>query len=48
MKPSLREVGNPCEDVGEPGFRVDVVETRCHNERRHHSGSLGAAIGTGK
>ncbi len=38
---ALWHVGDPREDVREPRFRVDVIETRRHDERRHHRGSLG-------
>jgi hypothetical protein len=44
----LWHVGDAREDVGEPGFRVDVVETRRHDERRHYGGSLGTPIGAGE
>jgi len=36
----LRHVGDAREDVGKPGFRVDVVETRRHDKRGHHGSQL--------
>src|SRR5690349_1884827 len=36
------------EYVGEPGLRVDVVELRRHDQRRHDSGAVGAAFGAGE
>ena len=33
----LRHVGDACEHVGKPGFRVDVVETRRHEKLGRHN-----------
>ena len=36
------------EHVGEPGLRVDVVQFRSGDERRHDGGTIGAAVGPGE
>lgn len=48
MQAALWHVGDASEDVGEPRFRVDVIEARRHDERRHHGGSFGTPIGAGE
>ena len=45
MKPSLRDVGNPGEHVGEPGLRIDAVELGSHYQGSHDRGAVGAAVG---
>jgi len=32
------------EHVGEPGLRIDVIELRRHDQRRHDGSAVGAAI----
>lgn len=44
MKAALRYVGDPGEDVGEPGERIDFVETRGAEEAEHHRSALAATI----
>ena len=44
MKAALRYVGDPGEDVSEPGERIDVVETRGAEEAEHHCSALAATI----
>lgn len=36
------------QDVGEPSFRVDVVEACRGDEGKHDGGMVGAALGTGE
>ena len=38
-------LGDACQDVGEPGLRIDIVHLGCDNEAVHDRGSLAAAIG---
>lgn len=42
------KIGNAGQDVGEPGFRVDVVEACRGDEGKHDGGAFGAALGTGE
>lgn len=48
MKPVLRRIGDAGEDVGQPGLRIDVVEFRRHDQRRHGRRPGSAAFGAGK
>src|SRR4029077_3493195 len=48
MQTGLRDFGDAGEDVGEPGFRVDIVEAGRHDEGGHDRGSVGTAIGAGE
>ena len=36
------------EHIGEPSLWIDVVEFRCHDQRGHDSGAVGAPLGTGE
>ncbi|MDA9391608.1 hypothetical protein WN73_13375 [Bradyrhizobium sp. CCBAU 45394] len=42
------KIGDASEDVGEPGFRVDVVEACGGDEGEHDGGAVGAALGAGE
>lgn len=42
------KIGDTSEDLGEPGFRVDVVEACRGDEGKHDGGAVGAALGTGE
>ena len=44
VKAALRYVGDPGEDVGEPGERIDIVETRGAKEAEHHRGALATTV----
>ncbi len=48
VEPLCRVIGNAGEDVGEPGLRIDVTQSTCRDERKHHRGALAAAIGAGE
>ena len=41
-------IGDASKHVGEPGLRIDVVEFRRHDQRRHERGAIGAAFGAGE
>ena len=36
VEPALRGFGDPAEDIGKPGLRIDVVELGGADERVHH------------
>jgi len=38
------KIGDPGEDVGEPGLRIDVVETTGRDNRQHDGGTIGATL----
>src|SRR5437763_15139190 len=40
-----RMIGDPPQDVGEPGLWVDAVELSALDQRKHRSGALAAAVG---
>src|SRR5205814_6010937 len=40
-----RMIGDPTQDVGEPGLWVDAVELSGLDQREHRSGALAAAVG---
>lgn len=42
------KIGNADQDIGEPGFRVDVVEACRGDEGKHNGGAVGAVLGTGE
>src|SRR6476659_2642782 len=42
------KIGDASEDVGEPGFWVDVVEACGGDEGEHDGGAVGAALGAGE
>jgi hypothetical protein len=44
MKAVLWDVGDPCEDVGEPGERIDVVEPSRAEQAEHHRRTLAATV----
>ena len=46
MQTALRDFGDACDGVGEPGLRIDVVKASSHDQRDDDSSALGAAIGT--
>jgi hypothetical protein len=48
MKPTLREVGNAGEHVGEPSLRVNFVELCGNDQGRHDGSTLGTTIGAGE
>lgn len=41
-------IGDASDDVGEPGFRVDVVEARGFNQRMHDRSATPAFVRTGE
>ena len=43
-KPTLREISNSAEHIGEPSKRIDVVELGAHDQCRHDGGTVGAAF----
>ena len=42
------KIGDAGQDVGEPCFRVNLVEATGRDERQHDGGTISAALGTGK
>lgn len=42
------KIGDPGEDVGEPGFGIDVIETTRRDHGQHDSGAVGAAQAAGE
>ncbi|GGE22846.1 hypothetical protein GCM10011529_31810 [Polymorphobacter glacialis] len=44
METALRDVGDACQNIGESGFGVDVVELGGDDQRVHESGALAAAV----
>src|ERR1700691_1156194 len=47
-EPSLRRIGDPGENVGEPRVGIDVVELGGLDQRVHNGGSFGPALRTGE
>jgi hypothetical protein len=43
-----RMLGDPGQDVGQPGLRIDIVQFGSDNQTVHHCGALAAAVGTGE
>ena len=41
-------IGDPAQDVCEPGLRIDVIQLSRHDQRAHHGRALTTAIGTGE
>jgi len=44
----LRDVSNASEHIGQPSLRIDVVEFRRRDQRRHDGGAFGTTFGTGE
>ncbi len=42
------KIGDPGEDVGEPGFGIDIVKTTGGDHRQHDGGAFGAAQAAGE
>jgi hypothetical protein len=47
-QPALRDFSDAGEDIGQSGERIDVVEFRCHDQRRHSRRPIGSAFGSGE
>ena len=47
VEAGLRDIGDTAEDVGEPGFGIDVVELGDDDQREHEGGALAAAVFNG-
>lgn len=41
-------IGDPGEDVGEPGYGIDIVKTTGGDHRQHDGGAFGAAQAAGE
>jgi hypothetical protein len=41
-------LGDPGQDVGQPGLRIDIVQFGSDNQTVDHCGALAAAVGTGE
>ena len=37
-------LGDPGQDVGQPGLRIDIVQFGSDNQTVHHCGALAAAV----
>ena len=48
MDAGLRDVSDASEHIGQPSLRIDVVEFRRRDQRRHHGGAVGTTFGTGE
>ena len=48
MKPVLGDIGDPGEDVGQPGLGIDVIHLGSDDQAVHEGGSLAAAVGAGE
>jgi hypothetical protein len=38
------KICNASQDIGKPGFRIDIVETGRSDEGKHHGGAVGATL----
>ena len=48
MQPGSRMIGNPAQDVGEPGLRVNAIQLGGSDQGVGGAGTLAAAVGTGE
>ena len=48
MQTRCGKIGDADEDVGEPGFRIDLVEATGRDHRQHNGGTVGAALAAGE